>query len=83
MLKHLARRRIKPLVLGIDWQIDSLRIVLLGGANTTNHQGQQQLLGQWLPVCWGMRAYTLTWACPIGYAVGCTALQDYLKALPI
>ena len=47
MLKHLARRRIKPLVLGIDWQIDSLRIVLLGGANTTNHQGQQQLLGQW------------------------------------
>jgi len=47
MLQHFVRRRVKPLVLGIDWQVDALRIVLLGCANHTNGVGQQRVLGQW------------------------------------
>jgi len=47
MLQHFVRRRVKPLVLGIDWQADELRIVLLGCANHTNEIGRQRVLGQW------------------------------------
>ena len=47
MLQHFVRRRVKPLVLGIDWQVDELPIVLLGCANHTNEIGRQRVLGQW------------------------------------
>jgi len=47
MLQHFVRRRVKPIVLGIDWQVDELRIVLLGCANHTNEKGRQRVLGQW------------------------------------
>jgi len=53
MLQHFVRRRVKPLVLGIDWQVDELRIVLLACANKTNktnktnETGWQRVLGQW------------------------------------
>jgi hypothetical protein len=47
MLQHLARRRITPLVLGVDWQVDHLRIVLVNSAAKHNQLRPQQLLGQW------------------------------------
>lgn len=47
MLTLLTRLRIKPFVLGIDWQVDHLRIVLLGFANKDNIARPQELLGQW------------------------------------
>jgi len=31
--RHQFRRRLKPLYLGIDWQVDDLRLVLLGYDN--------------------------------------------------
>ena len=47
MLQHFVRRRVKPLTLGIDWQVDKLRIVLLGCAKNTHETEQQRVLGQW------------------------------------
>jgi hypothetical protein len=47
MLKHLARRWIKPLVLGIDWQVDHLRMVLVGSADNPHQPRHKKLLGQW------------------------------------
>ena len=47
MLKHFARRWIKQLVLGIDWQVDHLLVVLVSGADKPNQPRQQKLLGQW------------------------------------
>ena len=47
MLKQLTWLRIKPLVLGMDWQVDNLRMVLLGPASKGNHQTAPKLLGQW------------------------------------
>ena len=47
MLKHFARRWIKQLVLGIDWQVDHLLIVLVSGTDKPNQPRQQKLLGQW------------------------------------
>jgi hypothetical protein len=47
MLKHLARRRVTPFVLGVDWQVDSVRIALLGRANQPSQPHPQQLLGRW------------------------------------
>ena len=47
MLTLLTRLRIKPFVLGIDWQADHLRAVLLRFANKANTPTDQELLGQW------------------------------------
>ena len=47
MLTLLMRLRIKPFVLGIDWQADHLRAVLLRFANKANILTDQELLGQW------------------------------------
>ena len=52
MLKQLFRLRIKPLILGMDWQIDDLRMVLLAPtSDSDNRSGQPQLLGQWHLSC--------------------------------
>ena len=50
MLTLLTRLRIKPFVLGIDWQADHLRAVLLRFAKKANTPTDQELLGQW---CFG------------------------------
>jgi hypothetical protein len=47
MLKHLARRRVAPFVLGVDWQVDSVRIALFDRANQPSQPHPQQLLGCW------------------------------------
>ena len=47
MLTLLTRLRIKPFVLGIDWQADHLRAVLLRFTNQANTPTDQELLGQW------------------------------------
>ena len=47
MLTLLTRLRIKPFVLGIDWQADHLRAVLLRFANKANTPTDRELLGQW------------------------------------
>ena len=47
MLTLLTRLRIKPFVLGIDWQADHLRAVLLRFANKSNTPTDRELLGQW------------------------------------
>ena len=48
MLTLLMRLRIKPFVLGIDWQADHLRAMLLRFTNQANTPTDQKLLGQWL-----------------------------------
>jgi hypothetical protein len=47
MLKHLARRRVTPFVLGVDWQVDSVRIALFDRTNQPRQPHLQQLLGCW------------------------------------
>jgi hypothetical protein len=47
MSKYLARRRVTPFVLGVDWQVDSVRIALLDRVNQPSEPHPQQLLGLW------------------------------------
>lgn len=53
MLKHLTGLSKKPCVLGIDWQLDKMHMVLLGCANKAdkankfNNIDQKVWLGQW------------------------------------
>ena len=47
MLKQLTWLGIKPLILGMDWHVDHLSMVLLGPANKNYQQTGPQLLGQW------------------------------------
>ena len=48
--RHQFRRRLKPLYLGIDWQVDDLRLVLLGYDNLGHKACKKKhslVLGQW------------------------------------
>jgi len=50
MLRHFVRWGVKPFYLGIDWQVDNLRMVLLGydtPDNKAHKKTYPAILGQW------------------------------------